>query len=96
MPGKRLSLDLRERVIKAWKDSETAKEAGDKKNVKSFPEIGRQLYISKSTVKNIINKFKNTGSIEDIKVDGRPRKTSERDDRKIVLAVNRNSFVVQK
>ena len=26
-----LSLDLKERVIKAWQDSETAKEAGDKK-----------------------------------------------------------------
>ena len=96
MPGDRLSLDLRKRVIKAWQDSETAKEAGDKKNIKTFPEIGRQLYVNKETVKKIVYKFKNTGLIEDVKIDGCPKKTTERDERHILLAVNRDSFVVQK
>ena len=96
MPGPRLSTDLRERIVSVWKKSETAKARGQIKNVKSYPQIGEQLQVNPDTVRKIIKKFKDTGTIEDLDVSGRSRKTSPQDDRNIARLVNSNSKSTRK
>ena len=96
MPGPRLSTDLRERIVSVWKKSETAKARGQIKNVKSYPQIGEQLQVNPDTVRKIIKKFKDTGTIEDLEVSGRPRKTSPQDDRNIARLANSNSKITRK
>lgn len=44
------------------------------------------------TIENVIKKFKDTGSVANKPREGRPRKTTPREDRKIVKIVERNRF----
>jgi transposase len=60
---------------------------------KSYPSIGKTLNISKSKVQRKLQAYKATGSMTRKIGSGRPRKSSARDDRMIILKVKRNPFM---
>ncbi|GBM66485.1 hypothetical protein AVEN_129270-1 [Araneus ventricosus] len=70
--------DVRNIVISHWK------------NGKSVSCIGQILKFSKSTVFNIVRRFKQVNSVGDQQRSGRPRKFSEREERRIVRQVHIN------
>ncbi|GBO45167.1 hypothetical protein AVEN_62607-1 [Araneus ventricosus] len=76
--NKDISADLRNLVISHWK------------NGKSVRCIGQILKFSKSTVFNIIRRFKKTNTVENKQRSGRPRTFSEREERWIVRQVHIN------
>ncbi|GBM46880.1 hypothetical protein AVEN_10723-1 [Araneus ventricosus] len=76
--NKDISVDVRNLVISHWK------------NGKSVRCIGQILKLSKSTVFNIIRRFKKTNSVESKQRSGHPRTFSEREERWIVRQVHIN------
>jgi transposase len=60
---------------------------------KSYPSIGKTLNISKSKVQRKLQAYKATGSMTRKIGSGRPRKSSARDDRMIILKVKKNPFM---
>ena len=56
----------------------------------SAREVGRRLGVSDSVIRRLRERFQATGSAEERARSGRPRATSRRDDRSIVLAALRN------
>lgn len=84
--SKRTSLDIRKVVIKLHNEGKVSR------------EIAKILAIGKSTVNDIINKFKTTGTLEDKYCPGRPRKTTNRVDkvikRKAVADVKKNAAII--
>ena len=56
----------------------------------SFSEISEKTNIPRSTVQHIIEKYKETSMVINIKGRGRKRKTSEAQDKKIVNYVRKN------
>ena len=75
---KDISVDVRNLVICHWKSG------------KSVRCIGEILKLSKSTVFNIISRFKNRSTVENKERSGRPRTFSEREERWIVKQVCNN------
>ena len=59
----------------------------------SAREVGRRLGVSDSVIRRLRERFQATGSAEERARSGRPRATSRRDDRSIVLAALRNRTV---
>lgn len=60
---------------------------------KSYAEVSQLLKCSKSTVSKVVKKFKEIGSLKNQKRSGRPRKTSPREDRKLIKHLKKNRFV---
>ncbi|GBL99125.1 hypothetical protein AVEN_64120-1 [Araneus ventricosus] len=75
---KDIPVDVRNLVISHWK------------NGKSICCIGQILKLSKSTVFNIIRRFKKTNNVEKKQRSGRPRTFSEREERWIMRQVHIN------
>ena len=65
-------------------------------NGKSQISIANQLNINKSIVSRLLKKYKATGKVEETNIGGRPRKTCERTDQKIVRLVKKNPFISSK
>lgn len=84
--AKRTSVDVREIVIKLHKEGKVSR------------EIASVLAIGKSTVNDIIKKWKTTGTLKDNPVPGRPRITTKRVDkiikRKAIVDVKKNAAVI--
>ena len=59
----------------------------------SAREVGRRLGVSDSVIRRLRDRFQATGSAEERARSGRPRATSRRNDRSIVLATLRNRTV---
>ena len=59
-------------------------------------KIGRLLGIPRTTVRDIVKVFKERGSIDVLEKSGRPKKTSEAVDRKIVREVKKTPFTTLK
>lgn len=78
MTGKRLSLELRQKVIKFHQKGLGYKKIADK------------LVIRRTTVQNIVKKFKKFGTVADLGVSGRPRCTTRRIDRQIISKIGKN------
>lgn len=83
---KRTSLDIREVVIKLHNEGNVSR------------VIANLLSLGKSTVNEIINKWKTTGDLKDKPCPGRPRKTTNRVDkiikRKAVIDVKKNAAII--
>lgn len=83
---KRTSLDIRKVVIKLHNEGKVSR------------EIAKILAIGKSTVNDVINKFKTTNTLKDKSCPGRPRKTTNRVDkvikRKAVADVKKNAAII--
>ena len=60
------------------------------KNGLSQRQLSKQLNISKSSIQRAITKFKNEGIYGNRKKNGRPRKTTSRDDTSMKRAVTRS------
>lgn len=80
-PRKEISADVRKLVIKHRNEN------------KSFGEIAKLLYLSKSTVHNIFNNYKKSSSVESKPRTGRPKKLNRRDISFIRKEVDRNPKV---
>ena len=81
MPGKRISIDLREKIIEFYQ-----KGFGSRR-------ISAKLMIPKGTVESIIKKFKKFGTVHDLPVSGKPRSTTLRMDRHIIAKVNAKPMI---
>ena len=55
-------------------------------------KIGRLVGIPRTTVRDIVKVFKERGSIDVLEKPGRPKKTTEAIDRKIVREVKKSPF----
>ncbi|KAF6201613.1 hypothetical protein GE061_004005 [Apolygus lucorum] len=64
--------DVKRQIIGLWKAKKT------------YREIAEALGVSKTCVEHSVNAFKETGTISEKPRSGRPRKTTERDDRAVV------------
>ncbi|XP_020297611.1 uncharacterized protein LOC109862103 [Pseudomyrmex gracilis] len=53
-------------------------------------KIAKSLKVEPFTISRIIKKFKDTGTVADRKRSGRPRKTTEAEDRQIVIISKHN------
>ncbi|GFX15314.1 HTH_Tnp_Tc3_2 domain-containing protein [Trichonephila clavipes] len=74
--NKDISVGVRNLVISHWKEG---------KSVRCIEKI---LKLSKSTVSNIIDRFRKTKSVENKQKSGRPRIFNEREERRIKKSVN--------
>lgn len=78
MPRSEISLEMRKLVITFHQES------------KSVREIEQLTGIKRSTVQNIIKRYRESGSVENRKRTGRPRQISARTERKLVAEVKKN------
>jgi len=76
--AKQKSIDIRNMVI------------GQHQAGVGIRKIARSLKLEPCTVSRIIKKFKDTGTVADRKRSGRPRKTTEAEDRQIVITSKRD------
>lgn len=80
MKSKELSLPVKESIIKLKNEN------------KSIREIAKTLGLAKSTIWSILKKVENTGDLMNNHRSGRPRKTTEGEDRRILSLVKKNPF----
>lgn len=78
MPRKEVPTGIRESIIRLHQDW------------MSVRNIGNLLKKPKSTIQNIITRFKTNESVLDLPRSGRPKATTVYDDRKIVRSINKN------
>ena len=75
------SLEVRQIIVDRHKEGDSGR------------QIAKYLQIPRTTVQDVIRKFKERGHIETLEKPGRPRKTTEADDRKIVREVKKTPFI---
>ena len=75
---KNYSDDLKERIVRAHK------------NGMGYVAIQKMFEVPKSSVRDIINRFNQRGSVTNKKSTGQPRKTSATDDRNIIRQAKKN------
>ena len=61
----------------------------------SFKAIGRQMCYPYTVVSRLVRKHTQTNNVKDLPRSGRPRVTSDRDDRALQRLVRRMSFATQ-
>lgn len=81
---KEISLDLRQLIV------------DDHKNGLSYNKIAKKYKKSKATIQTVIRKFKNHQTIENMPRTGRPRKTSLRDDNRIIKEIKKEPTLSSK
>lgn len=80
--GKHSSADLREKVVLYWQ-----------KNSVTYKSLSEIFSVPVTTVKDWIRKYKTTGSFDRSVGSGRPRCTTERTDRRMVIDTKKNPFI---
>lgn len=80
MKSKELSLPVKQSIIKLKNEN------------KSIREIAKTLGVAKSTIWSILKKVEHTGDLMNNHRSGRPRKTTEGEDRRILSLVKKNPF----
>ena len=85
MGHQHIPINLRILVVSKWQEGN-----------QSFGQIGKDLNMSKSSVASIVRRFKENGSVENAEKSGRPRKTNDRIDRKIVREASKDPLVTSK
>lgn len=84
-PYKRTSVQVRDLIITEWEDKENGP--------KTYASLAAKFHVPKTTVFDIINRYKQTGRIEDAKRTGRPTALTERERRDIVRKVKVDPFI---
>lgn len=79
--GKSIPVIKRGQIIALWQDG-----ASDQ-------HISEQLEVHIKSVRSVINKFKETNTLEDLERSGRPRATTPREDRHLRLLSRREKFL---
>ena len=77
----KLSDDLKQRIVDAWSENPDV----------SYGALGERFSVPKQTVYSLISRFKERGTITNLKHAG-IRKTSERTDRLIVREASKHPF----
>ncbi|KAK3515883.1 hypothetical protein QTP70_034733 [Hemibagrus guttatus] len=80
MKSKELSLPVKQSIVKLKNEN------------KSIREIAKTLGVAKSTIWSILKKAEHTGDLMNNHRSGRPRKTTEGEDRRILSLVKKNPF----
>ena len=83
-PKIQTSLEIRQLIVKKHQDGW------------GYKRISREFAIPRSTIKSVIDRFKERGTVENEKRLGPARKTSSLVDRKIVRAVKKTPFTTTK
>jgi transposase len=81
MPGKYKSEEIRKLIVEAKQKGELGKDIADR------------FHVSPGTVSNIWNRWKATRSVKTKKIPGRPRKTTQGQDRLLVRQVKKDPFM---
>ena len=92
--GNRLPNDIRPKIISVWQASELAKKNPalyGTESILSWKELAERFLVSKEAARSVVRTFQKSGRIEANFSPGRPRKTTPRDDRSIVLASERTT-----
>ena len=82
--GKPLSSDLKEKIVAYYERNSV-----EGPTYKSMSEI---FDVPLKTVHNIIKRYNETGSVENLPKPGRKRKTTPRQDRKMVIESKKDPF----
>ncbi|HXS15321.1 MAG TPA: transposase [Candidatus Saccharimonadales bacterium] len=82
----------KKRKINKLTDEQRAEAYGMWKKCGSVKEVAREIKCEPKTIREIIKKRKETGSVKDRPRSGRPRKTSRREDRAIYYASLKDRF----
>ena len=85
--GKPLSLDLKEKIVSYWENNTTESSSPTFKSIADIFDLPRK------TVSDIINRYKKTGSVENLPKTGRKKKTTARQDRQMVILSKRDPFM---
>lgn len=80
MKSKELSLPVKQTIIKLKNEN------------KSIREIAKTLGVAKSTIWAVLKRIEHTGDLMNNHRSGRPRKTTEGEDRRILSLVKKNPF----
>ena len=87
MVGKVKSNDLKNSLISHWQNNPDI----------TFTDLGKIFGVARKTASGWVEKFKKNGTVEnDISNKGRPRKTTERQDRYMAIAVKKDPFLTAK
>ena len=84
MARNKYSDQLREKIITDFNNGE------------SVTYIGKKFDIHHSVISRIISRFRSSGSLTTVHKGGRPRKTSDRDDKAIIRLIKKDPFVSSK
>jgi transposase-like protein len=76
-----------------YSTEERAQIVGQKKMGATWRQLEDEWGANKTTLKDIWKKYKNTGTVKDMQRKGRPKATSDREDRHMALHVARNPKV---
>lgn len=83
-PHNRTSIQVRDLIITDWEDKENGP--------KTYAKLAEKYHLPKTTVFDIISRYKRSGRIEDAKRTGRPPALTERESREIVRQVKGDPF----
>ena len=80
--GKHYSADIKKLIVACHEDEGL-----------SYNALAERFKMPKTTVRGIIKKYEKTGSVDNVGVGGKSRKTSAVDDRQIIVQAKRDPFV---
>ena len=87
MVGKVKSDDLKNSLILHWQKNPNI----------TFTDLAKVFSVDRKTATNWVEKFKKTGTVKnDTSNKGRPRKTTERQDRYMAIAVKKDPWLTAK
>ena len=82
--GPKLSDDLKQRIVDAWQE--------DPNDPPTYAALSKRFSVNSKTIYYLIKRFKERGTVVNNKAPGKPRKTSERTDRRIVRESDQHPF----
>ena len=83
-PKPKLSNDLKQRIVNAYFE--------DPEEPPTYAALAERFSVNKQTIYCLIKRFKERGTVENVKASGMPRKTSKRTDRLLVRESDQNPF----
>ena len=81
--GPRLSDDLKQKIIDIHLANPDL----------SYGALSERFGVAKTTVRRVVANYRERGTVTNVKASGRPRKTTVRDDRRIVREAKKDPFI---